>query len=97
MKVRYRQRALADIENIYDYLKERSPRAATEVVARIRSAAERLGQWPRMGHLGRAAATCEWVVVGSPYVIVYEIDATAGEVAIIAVFHGAQDRDTTCK
>ncbi len=74
MKVRYRQRALADIENIYDYLKERSPRAATEVVARIGSAAEQLGQWPRMGHLGRAAATCEWVVVGSPYIIVYEID-----------------------
>ena len=93
MKVRYRRRALIDIENIYDYLKERSP-AATEVVARIRSTAERLGQWPRMGHLGRAAATYEWVVVGSPYIIVYEIDEAGDEVAIIAVFHGAQDRDT---
>jgi len=28
-----------------------------------------------------------------PYVIVYEIDEAAEEVAIIAVFHGAQDRD----
>lgn len=97
MKVRYRQRALADIENIYDYLKERSPRAATEVVARIRSAADRLGQWPRMGHLGRVAATCEWVVVSTPYVIVYEVDDAADEVAIIAVFHGAQDRDNVDK
>ena len=35
----------------------------------------------------------EWVVVGLPYVIVYEVDKTADEVAIIAVFHGAQDRD----
>ena len=93
MKVRYRQRALADIENIYDYLNERSPRAATEIVARIRAAADRLGQWPRMGHLGRAASTYEWVVVGSPYIIVYEIDDAADELAIIAVFHGAQDRD----
>jgi hypothetical protein len=32
-------------------------------------------------------------VVGLPYVIVYEIDEANQEVAIIAVFHGAQDRD----
>ena len=37
--------------------------------------------------------TYEWVVVGSPYVIVYELDESADELAIIAVFHGAQDRD----
>jgi toxin ParE1/3/4 len=48
---------------------------------------------PHMGHVGRARGTLEWVVVGLPYVIVYEIDEGAGEVAIIAVFHGAQDRD----
>ncbi len=93
MKVRYRRRALADIEDIHRYLVERSPRAATEVVARIRATADRLSQWPRMGHLGCAAMTLEWVVVGTPYVIVYEIDEAVGEVAIIAVFHGAQDRD----
>jgi plasmid stabilization system protein ParE len=32
--------------------------------------------------------------IGLPYVIVYEFDEAADEVAIIAVFHGAQDRDT---
>ncbi len=46
-----------------------------------------------MGHAGRARGTYEWAVVGLPYVIVYEIDETAQEVAVIAVFHGAQDRD----
>jgi len=46
-----------------------------------------------MGHVGRASGTYEWLVVGLPYVIVYEIDEAAQEVAIIAVFHGAQDRD----
>ena len=93
MKVRYRQRARIDIENIYDYIEKRSPRAALEVVARIRRAADRLGFLPHMGHVGRARGTYEWVVVGLPYIIVYEIDETVGEVAIIAVFHGAQDRD----
>lgn len=93
MKVRYRQRALLDIDNIFTYIDERNPRAATEIVARIRSAADRLGQWPLIGHIGRASGTSEWIVVGSPYVIVYEVDEAEGEVAIIAVFHSAQDRD----
>jgi toxin ParE1/3/4 len=93
MKLRYRRRAQLDIENIYDYIEERNPRAAAEVVARIRSAAERLGMQPYLGHVGRSKGTYEWVVVGLPYVIVYEIDEVANEVAIIAVFHGAQNRD----
>lgn len=93
MKVRYRQRALRDIENIFNYLSERNPRAATEIVARIRRAVEGLGEWPLMGHSGRLAGTYEWVVVGSPYIIVYDVISAADEVAVIAVFHGAQDRE----
>jgi toxin ParE1/3/4 len=93
VKVKYRRRAQFDIETIYQYIEKRNPRAATEVVARIRYAADRLGLMPYMGHLGRSHGTYEWVVVGLPYVIVYEINEAAGEVAIIAVFHGAQDRE----
>jgi toxin ParE1/3/4 len=93
MKVRYRRRALSDIEGIHRYLGDRNPRAATEVVGRIRAAAERLGSWPHIGHAGRAPGTHEWVVTESPYIIVYEIDDQMNEIAIIAVFHAAQDRD----
>jgi toxin ParE1/3/4 len=92
MKVRYRWRAQLDIENIYQYIEKQNPRAATEVVARIRYAADRLGVLPYIGHVGRARGTYEWVVVGLPYIIVYEIDEAADEVAILAIFHGAQDR-----
>jgi toxin ParE1/3/4 len=93
MKVRYRRRARLDIENIYQYIEKRNPRAATEVIARIRYAADRLGWLPHLGHVGRSPGTYEWVVVGLPYIIVYEIDEAASEVAIIAIFHGAQNRD----
>jgi toxin ParE1/3/4 len=92
MRVRYRRRAQLDIENIHEYIDTRNARAATEVVARIRHAADRLGMFPYMGHVGRARGTYEWVVVGLPYIIVYEVDESAGEIAIIAVFHGAQYR-----
>jgi toxin ParE1/3/4 len=93
MKVRYRRQAQLDIDNIHEYIEKRNPRAATEVVARIRYAADRLGLWPYTGHVGRAPGTYEWVVAGLPYIIVYEMDEAADEVAIIAVFHGAQDRE----
>jgi toxin ParE1/3/4 len=93
MKIRYRRRAQFDIENIHNYIAKRNRRAATEVVARIRLAADRLGVSPYMGHVGRAPGTYEWVVVGLPYIVVYEINEAEREVAIIAVFHGAQDRD----
>jgi toxin ParE1/3/4 len=93
MKIRYRQRALSDIAAIHEYIAPHNPRAATEVVSRIRSAVDRLTSWPRIGHVGQAPRTFEWVVVGLPYIVVYEIDEAANEVAVIAVFHGAQERD----
>ncbi len=48
---------------------------------------------PYIGHDGRVQGTYEWVVVGLPYVIVYEVIHSADEVAIIAIFHCAQNRD----
>jgi toxin ParE1/3/4 len=74
MRVRYRRRAQADIENIYEYIAKHNPRAATEVVGRIRDAADRLALWPYMGHAGRSRGSLEWVVVGLPYIIVYEVN-----------------------
>ena len=61
-------------------------------MSRIRSAAERLESFPRMGHAGVAPGTYEWSVVGLPYVIVYQTADEAGEVVILGVFHGAQQR-----
>jgi len=90
MRICYRRRAQLDLENIYEYIRNFNPNAAKEVVARIRSAIDRLGTFPHMGHVGRASGTFEWVVVGSPYIVVYEIDETAEQVEIIAVLHGAQ-------
>ena len=92
MRVRYRRRAQLDIEGIHEYIEKHNPRAAVEVVTRIRDAADRLGLWPYLGHAGRSRGTLEWVVVGLPYIIVYEVNDGADEVAIIGVFHGAQHR-----
>ena len=46
-----------------------------------------------MGHVGRDAGTHEWVVPRLPYIVVYEVDQVQERVVVVAVFHGAQDRD----
>jgi toxin ParE1/3/4 len=63
------------------------------VITRIRAAAEQLGEFPHIGHLGLVAGTHEWVVKGLPYVIVHELHARRDEVVVLGVFHGAQDRE----
>jgi toxin ParE1/3/4 len=92
MRLRYTVEALAHIEAIRDYIHERNPPAARRVAMRIRAAADRLAEFPYIGHVGLVPAGREWVVRGLPYVIVYDVRPQDNEVVVIAVFHGAQDR-----
>jgi toxin ParE1/3/4 len=92
MKVRYTLEALEHIDAIGAYIEARNPEAARRVIARIRAAADRLGEFPRIGHVGLVAGTFEWPVRGLPYIIVHQLDVAADEVVVIGVFHGAQDR-----
>jgi len=94
VRLRYTRQAHDHIVAIHSYIRDRNPVAATQVVSRIRLAAERLAEFPRMGHAGRVTGTHEWVVRGLPYIIVYQIGATgSNEVLVLGVFHGAQDRE----
>jgi toxin ParE1/3/4 len=93
LKLRFTAEAREHIAAIYSYIRDRNPVAATQVVARIRGAAEQLAEFPRMGHVGRVPGTHEWVVRGLPYIIVYQTGAAdPNEVLILGVFHAAQDR-----
>lgn len=95
MRLRFSAEAREHIAGIYDYISDRNPAAATQVVARIRLAAARLTEFPRMGRAGRATGTHEWVVRGLPYIIVYEIGATdPDELVIVGVFHAARNRES---
>lgn len=92
MRLRYTIDAVAHISAIHDYISERDPSAAARVVRRIRAAAERLREFPHIGHIGLVSGTMEWTVRGLPYVIVHEVDPDREEVLILGVYHGAQDR-----
>lgn len=92
MKVRFTLEALTHIDGIHFYIKERSAAAAKRIVARIFAEADRLGEFPELGHVGVVPGTYEWTVSGLPYVIVHEVNAKKDEVIVLGVFHGAQNR-----
>lgn len=83
--------AYADLERIFAWIAHERPAAASRVIDLIRENVERLVRFPLMGHAGRVAGTLEWVVPGLPYVV-YAVDERQDERAVIAIFHGAQDR-----
>jgi toxin ParE1/3/4 len=93
MKLVFDDQALADLENIFDWIARDSPAAAKLVVDRLFSSTELLISFPFMGHAGRDPDTFEWVVPRLPYVVVYEVDRAQECVVVTAVLHGAQDRD----
>jgi toxin ParE1/3/4 len=93
MRVIVREAAKEDLDRIYAWIAKDRPRSAAAVIERILESADRLGRFPHMGHVGQVRGTCEWVVPGLPYIIVYEVHAADDLVVVTAVFHGAQKRD----
>ena len=92
MELVYDDEALADLEDIFNWIAQDSPAAATIVVDRLFSSTELLIDFPFMGHVGREPNTFEWAVPRLPYIVVYEIDRAQQRVVVTAVVHGVQDR-----
>ena len=93
MKPIIRAAAHGDIERIYEWITQDSPRNAQSVIERIYDTIENnLALSPYIGHRGRVPGTYEWVVRGLPYVIIYRVDEDLDELTVIAVVHGARKR-----
>jgi toxin ParE1/3/4 len=93
MKVVIRAAAAADLDGIFDWISKDSPRSAAEMVRRIRARVNRLATagLPHVGRPGRVRGTRE--LVESPYIIVYSVNETADEVVVLAIIHGARNRE----
>jgi toxin ParE1/3/4 len=91
VNVVWRPTARDDRHHIFEFLFDRNPEAAREVETRLILAADSLATFPNRGRPGRVAGTRELLTVW-PYALVYEVDAAAGLVRILRVWHGAQNR-----
>jgi toxin ParE1/3/4 len=72
MELVFDDRAVADLEDIFNWITLDSPAAAKIVTRRLFSSIELLISFPFMGHAGRHPGAFEWVVPRLPYVVVYE-------------------------
>jgi toxin ParE1/3/4 len=94
MKVIVREAAAADLDEILDRISRDSPRAAAELVRRILARIDRLAisGLSHMGRPGLVEGTRE--LVEPPYIIVYMVDELADEISVLAIVHGARDRES---
>src|SRR5438874_4763198 len=67
MLVIWAPQSIADLQDIWDYIAEDNPRAATELVGAVRAKAEYLSRNPRLGRPGRGKKLRYLPVVGTPY------------------------------
>ncbi|MFY9660830.1 MAG: type II toxin-antitoxin system RelE/ParE family toxin [Terriglobales bacterium] len=88
MELRWTDEAFADLERIADYLFEKTPGHAPELVRAIYCAPVALLSFPYRGRLGKKQGSRELVLAPLPYLMVYRI---SGDVIHIArILHGAQ-------
>lgn len=92
MQVKGTRRALRDLDEAFEWIVADNPRAATEVIDRLRSATRLLADNPRMGRPGGVPDTRELVVSRTPYVVMYRI--RSDQVQILTVLHHARERPT---
>ncbi|MBW3606526.1 MAG: type II toxin-antitoxin system RelE/ParE family toxin [Actinobacteria bacterium] len=71
-----------------DWIAEQDPWAAIDMGDAILAAVSRLADFPAIARQGRVDGTRELFVVGTPYIVVYQIESSA--VVILRVLHGAQ-------
>ena len=94
MNVVVREKANDDLDDIFQWIARDSPRAATQMVARIRDRINllELDSLARMGRPGFVEGTLE--LVEYPYLIIYRVDDSRREVVVLAIMHGARNRDS---
>lgn len=95
MSVRWTQKALADLDSIYDAVSADRPLAAKHVLLALFSCAQNLSRHPRQGRPGRLSETRELSTPRLPYVFVYSLRSSpsrvAPDVVILRVVHGAMN------
>jgi len=88
MRLRWSAAAAADLENITEYLFEKTPQHAPRLVRSLYDAVSSLENYPNRGRQGKKHSTRELVVQSSPYIVVYQTSEDI--VYVVRILHGAQ-------
>jgi toxin ParE1/3/4 len=88
VKIVWTEPARQDLRQVFEYIAEDSPKAASKLLAVIKERAVLLQNNPHMGRTGRVDGTRELVITGTRYILPYRVKDN--QVQILAVFHGAR-------
>jgi toxin ParE1/3/4 len=88
MRVRFTDTALSELEDIFRFLAERNPRAATAVAKRVKDMALLLADYPLSGREADEPGVRIASMVRYPFLVFYAV--TADEVVILNVRHAAR-------
>jgi toxin ParE1/3/4 len=80
--------ARARLRDIQTFIAQDKPEAAAILATRIVAVVETLRQHPHLGRAGAEPGIRELVIGGSPYIVLYRVQAT--RVTITTIWHGAQ-------
>ena len=89
MRHKWRKRAVDEFQHISRYIAERNPAAAARVAIDIQRAADRLLDFPGLGHLGEHTGVLELQVPRRPYVLIYRIEGDV--IDILSIFDQRRD------
>jgi toxin ParE1/3/4 len=89
MQLRWTSTAAKDLENIANYLFEKTPENAPRLIREIYDTPGTLKSFPNRGRAGKKEGTRELVLPSLPYIIVYLIRGDT--VYIVRVLHSSQD------
>ncbi len=89
MQLRWTTAAADDLEGIAEYLFEKSPQNAAQLICKIYEAPSTLKSYPNMGRPGKKEGTRELVIAPLPYIVIYQIKEDV--IYVVRILHGAQD------
>jgi plasmid stabilization system protein ParE len=93
MKLRFTPRAVQNIVQISDYLRERNPKAALRVRAAIYHGLDNLLLFADAGRMQSVEGIRKLVTAKYAYLIYYRVDRAHDEIVILSVKHPAQARE----
>jgi len=78
--------SLQDLDHAYEFITEQSPKAANQIINKIKNALSNLQIYPNVGRKGRIEGTRELVIPNTPFLLSYRVKET--HIEILAFLHG---------
>jgi toxin ParE1/3/4 len=93
MKLRFSPRAIQDLIDTADYIRERNPAASLRVRAAILDSLRNLVLFPEIGRRQTVQGVRKLVARKYPYLVYYTINPAAEEIIVLSIQHPARERD----